>query len=85
MTDDKTLEEQYHKLQKIGHEIFAEGMLLPEQFQIVVIIDKFPLNWKNFKNILKHKNKEFSLESLITRLQIEADVTTEVLKIEFHR
>jgi len=85
MTDDKTVEEQYHKLQKIGHEIFAEGMLLPEQFQIVVIIDKFPLNWKNFKNILKHKNKEFSLESLITRLQIEADVTTEVLKIEFHR
>jgi len=39
MTDDKSVEAQSHEIQKITHEIYAEGMQLPEQFQIVVVID----------------------------------------------
>lgn len=46
---------------------------LDEQFQIVVIIDKFPPGWKDLKNLLHHKTKEFSIESLITHLQIEEE------------
>lgn len=42
MTDDKSVEEQYQELQKIAHEIFIEGIKLPDQFQIAVIIDKLP-------------------------------------------
>ena len=70
MNDDKSVEEQSQELQNIAHEIFVEGIQLPEQFQIVVIIDKLPPAWKYFKNTLRHKTKEFSLESLITRLRI---------------
>ncbi|KAA0036465.1 putative Polyprotein [Cucumis melo var. makuwa] len=44
-------------------------MPLDDQFQVAVIIDKLP--WKDFKNTLRHKTKEFSLKSLITRLRIE--------------
>lgn len=73
MTDDKSVETQSHELQKIAHEIVSEGMLLDEQFQIAVIIDKLPPAWKDFKNVLRHKTKEFSLESLITRLRIEEE------------
>ena len=62
---------QSHELQKIAHEIISEGMVLDEQFQVAVIIDKLPPGWKDFKNFLRHKTKEFSLESLITRLRIE--------------
>jgi hypothetical protein len=60
-------------MQKIAHEIITEGMPLDEQFQIAVIIDKLPPGWKDFKNQLRHKTKEFSIESLITRLRIEKE------------
>jgi hypothetical protein len=62
------VEAQSHEIKKIAYKIVAEGMKLDEQFQIAVIIDKLPLAWKDFKNILRHKTKDFSLESLITRL-----------------
>ena len=73
MVDEKSVEAQSHELQKIAHEIITEGMPLDEQFQIAVMIDKLPPGWKDFKNQLRHKTKEFSIESLITRLRIEEE------------
>ncbi|TYK00059.1 uncharacterized protein E5676_scaffold596G00050 [Cucumis melo var. makuwa] len=46
-------------------------MPLDDQFQVAVIIDKLHPLWKDFKNTLRHKTKEFALESLIMRLRIE--------------
>ncbi|KAK5802498.1 hypothetical protein PVK06_030095 [Gossypium arboreum] len=37
------------------------------------IIEKLPPTWNDFKNYLKHKRKEMSVEDLIVRLQIEED------------
>ncbi|TYJ98000.1 hypothetical protein E5676_scaffold487G00230 [Cucumis melo var. makuwa] len=73
MTDDRSVEAQSHEIQKIAHEIINEGMPLDDQFQVTIIIDKLPLLWKDFKNTLRHKTKEFSLENLITRLKIEEE------------
>lgn len=73
MTDDKSVVAQTHDLQMIAHEIISEGMVLDEQFQVAVIIDKLPPLFKEFKNVLRHKSKEFSLESLITKLRIEEE------------
>jgi len=42
MNDDKSVEEQSQEFQNIAHEIFVEGIQLPEQFQIAVVIDKLP-------------------------------------------
>ncbi|KAA0053488.1 uncharacterized protein E5676_scaffold522G00020 [Cucumis melo var. makuwa] len=67
------LPKESHEFQKIAHEIISEGMPLDDQFQVPVIIDKLPLLWKDFKSTLRHKTKEFSLESLITRLRIEEE------------
>ncbi|XP_058775316.1 uncharacterized protein LOC131649576 [Vicia villosa] len=83
MMDEKSVEAQSHKLQKIAHEIINYGMPLNEQFQITVIIDKLPPGWKDLKNVLLHKTKEFSIESLITRLRIEEEARRQDQKDEF--
>ncbi|KAF1882580.1 hypothetical protein Lal_00002758, partial [Lupinus albus] len=62
MTNNKSS----HEIQKIAHDIITKGMPLDEQFQVVVIIDKLPPSWKDFKNVPRHKTKEFYLKSLIT-------------------
>ncbi|WP_265645613.1 hypothetical protein, partial [Escherichia coli] len=51
----------------------AEGMELSESFQVACIIEKLPPAWKDFKNYLKHKRKEMSIEDIIVRLRIEED------------
>ncbi|KAM7510513.1 hypothetical protein LguiB_009388 [Lonicera macranthoides] len=73
MTVDRSVVAQSHELQKIAHEIISEGMPLDEQFQVAAMIDKLPPLWKEFKNSLRHKSKEFSLESLITKFRIEEE------------
>ncbi|GAU48095.1 hypothetical protein TSUD_238340 [Trifolium subterraneum] len=82
MVDKRSVEVQSHELQKIAHEIITEGMPLHEQFQISVIIDKLPPSWKAFKNQLRHKTKEFSIEGLITRLRIEEESRKQDMKEE---
>ncbi|CAL1411438.1 unnamed protein product [Linum trigynum] len=82
MVDGKSVEMQSHELQKIAHEIVSEGMPLNDQFQVVCIIDKLPPSWKDFKNVLRHKTEEFSLESLITCLRIEEEARKQDVKEE---
>ena len=55
----------------ILHEIHAQGMTLSETFNVATIIEKLPPAWRDFKNYLKHKRKEMSIEDLIVRLRIE--------------
>ena len=73
MVDSKTVVSQVQELQVILHEIHAEGMMLSETFQVVATIEKLPPAWKDFKNYLKHKRKEMSIEDLVIRLRIEED------------
>ena len=47
--------------------------MLSENFQVVAIIEKPPLAWKDFKNYLEHKRKEMSIKDLVIRLRIEED------------
>ncbi|XP_047253659.1 uncharacterized protein LOC124887787 [Capsicum annuum] len=73
MTDSKTVISQVQELQVIIHDLLAEGLIVNEAFQVAAIIEKLPLLWKDFKNYLKHKRKEMSVEDLIVRLRIEED------------
>ncbi|PHT85937.1 hypothetical protein T459_08043 [Capsicum annuum] len=52
----------YEELQVIIHDLLAEA-----------IIEKLPPTWKDFKNYLKHKRKEMTVEDLSVRLRIEKD------------
>ncbi|KAK4280476.1 hypothetical protein QN277_012099 [Acacia crassicarpa] len=73
MLDSKSMVSQVEELQLVVHEIHADGMSLSESFQVAAFIEKLPPSWKDFKNYLKHKRKEMSLEDLIVQLRIEED------------
>ena len=40
---------------------------------MAAINEKLPPAWKDFKNYLKHKQKEMSIEDLVVRLLIKED------------
>ena len=48
-------------------------MQIDEQFQVAVLIDKLPTSWNDFKKELRYKTKEFSMESLITKIRVEGE------------
>ncbi|OIT22126.1 hypothetical protein A4A49_56248, partial [Nicotiana attenuata] len=45
-------------------------MSLPEKFA-AVLIEKLPDSWSNYKNNLKHKQKNFTIEEIVTHILIE--------------
>ncbi|GJR11908.1 pol polyprotein [Tanacetum coccineum] len=73
MVDSKSVVSQVQDLQVLLHDIHAEGMTLSETFQVAAIIEKLPPSWVEFKNYLKHKRKEMSVEDLVVHLRIEED------------
>ncbi|XP_071719215.1 uncharacterized protein [Rutidosis leptorrhynchoides] len=73
MIDSKTIMSQIQELQVIIHDIHAEKMVISQGFQVAAIIEKLPPSWVDFKNYLKHKRKEMTVEDLVVRLRIEED------------
>ncbi|CAN1167733.1 hypothetical protein LINPERPRIM_LOCUS18818, partial [Linum perenne] len=73
MVDSKPVVEQVDELQVIIHELHNEGMAINETFQVAAFIEKLPPGWLVFRNYLKLKRKEMTLEDLIVRLRIEED------------
>ncbi|KAK8594089.1 hypothetical protein V6N13_125899 [Hibiscus sabdariffa] len=73
MVDSKPVVGQVEELQLIVHGILAEGMTISESFQVAAITEKLPHAWSDFKNYLKHKRKEMTVDELILRLRIEED------------
>ncbi|XP_022030450.1 uncharacterized protein LOC110931361 [Helianthus annuus] len=73
MIDSITVISQVQELQVILHDIHVEGMVLSETFQVAAMIEKLPPSWVDFKNYLKHKRKEISIEDPVIRLRIEED------------
>ncbi|XP_070003221.1 uncharacterized protein [Nicotiana sylvestris] len=73
MIDTRSVITQVQELQVIVHDLLAEGMVINEAFQVAAFIEKLPPLWKDFKNYLKRKRKEMTLEDLIVRLRIEED------------
>ncbi|XP_076923420.1 uncharacterized protein LOC143585546, partial [Bidens hawaiensis] len=65
LIDSKTVMSQVQYLQVVLHDIHAEGMSLSETFQVACIIEKLPPSWVDFKNYLKHKRKEMTIEDLV--------------------
>ena len=84
MVEGKFVVEQSYELQMISQDVWFEGIRVDEQMQVSAIIGKLPESWKEFAKVLRHKQKELSIESLITRLRVEKEARNEDKVIELH-
>nr|XP_009784424.1 PREDICTED: uncharacterized protein LOC104232844 [Nicotiana sylvestris] len=71
MRDDKEMNIQINEFQKLLENLKAEGMSLPEKFVAGVLIEKLSDSWSDYKNNLKHKQKNFTIEEIVTHILIE--------------
>ena len=55
------------------NQLKAANVILPELFQVGVIISKFPSSWKSYRKKLLHDSKDYSLEELQKHLRIEEE------------
>ena len=71
IVDDKPIMDQVHEYENLVADILAEGMKMCEVLQANVLIEKLPDSWSNYRNHLKHKKKDMSLEELVSHMKIE--------------
>nr|XP_016451816.1 PREDICTED: uncharacterized protein LOC107776433 [Nicotiana tabacum] len=70
MRDDKEMNVQINEYKKVLEDLKADGMSLPEKFVAGVLIEKLLDSWSDYKNKLKHKQKNFTIEKIITHILI---------------
>lgn len=71
MVDDKPIMNQVHEYENLVADILTEGMKMCDVLQANVLIKKLPDTWSNYRNHLKHKKRDMSLEELLGHMKIE--------------
>nr|XP_033511891.1 uncharacterized protein LOC117276675 [Nicotiana tomentosiformis] len=81
MRDDKEMNVQINEFQKLLEDFKAERMSLPEKFVAGVLIEKLLDSWSDYKNNLKHKQKNFTIEEIVIHILIEDSNRKESAKV----
>ncbi|XP_057249331.1 uncharacterized protein LOC130590790 [Beta vulgaris subsp. vulgaris] len=71
MNDEKPVLDQVHEYEHLCADIVAEGMAIPDLFQANCLLEKLPASWENFVHSLKHRQKDFTLQELVSHIKIE--------------
>ncbi|XP_074299405.1 uncharacterized protein LOC141630496 [Silene latifolia] len=71
MADGKPIMEQVHVYENLCADVVNEGMKLDDIFVANVLLEKFPPSWSDYRNHLKHKKKDLSLQELVGHMRTE--------------
>ena len=71
MVDNKDIKLQINEYHKLLEELRAEKIELPEQIVVGLLIEKLLDSWSDYKQQLKHKQKQLTLVDLITHIIIK--------------
>ncbi|XP_074314440.1 uncharacterized protein LOC141649653 [Silene latifolia] len=71
MVDDKPIMKQVHVYENLCADVTNEGMKLDEIFLANVLLENFPPSWNEYRNHLKHKKKDLSLQELVGHMRTE--------------
>ncbi|KAL2237783.1 UNVERIFIED_CONTAM: Retrovirus-related Pol polyprotein from transposon TNT 1-94 [Sesamum indicum] len=63
--------DQIHEYENLVTEVLSEGMKICEILQANVVLEKFPPTWSEYRNHLKHKKKDLTLQELISHMRTE--------------
>jgi len=68
---DKPIMEQVNIYENLCAEVLNEDMKMCEILQANVLIEKFSPSWSDYKNHLKHRKKDLTLQELISPMRTE--------------
>ena len=71
MTEERGVSSQIHDYHMLINDLFIEDIKLPEPFVVVYLIETLPDSWKDYKNSMKYKRKQISLEDVIIHTRIK--------------
>ncbi|XP_071939024.1 uncharacterized protein [Coffea arabica] len=71
MIDDKEMKIQITEYQMLLEDLKNEDINLPEKFAAGMLIEKLPESWADYKNNLKHKEKNYTMDELVKHILIE--------------
>ncbi|KAK4400299.1 hypothetical protein Sango_1136000 [Sesamum angolense] len=72
IVDGKSIMDQVHEYENLVADVLSEDMKMYEILQTNVLLENFPPSWNDYKNHLKHKKRDLTLQELISHMRTEA-------------